>query len=101
MNEEIIREAMKKYEILFNNVPSGIVVTDESGKIIEANQDAAKILQVTRDELITRGITRPEWSIFSQDGTPIINDDSSIITNLKVGRGCPVLNLVSKILMDT
>ncbi|MGV8109551.1 PAS domain S-box protein [Methanospirillum sp.] len=93
MNEEIIREAMKKYEILFNNVPSGIVVTDESGKIIEANQDAAKILQVTRDELITRGITRPEWSIFSQDGTPIINDDSSIITNLKVGRGLSGIEL--------
>ncbi|HPP76641.1 PAS domain S-box protein [Methanospirillum sp.] len=70
-SEENILEAMKKYEALFSGIPSGIVVTDEQGSIIEVNQHAARILHVTREELIENGISRPTWTFFKPDGTPV------------------------------
>jgi len=60
---------MQKYETLFSSVPTGIIVTDENGAIIEVNQHAARILHVSREELIDKGISRPEWTIFKNDGT--------------------------------
>lgn len=68
-SEEIVCEAMQKYETLFSSVPTGIIVTDENGAIIEVNQHAARILHVSREELIDKGISRPEWTIFKNDGT--------------------------------
>jgi PAS domain S-box-containing protein len=68
-SEEIVCEAMQKYETLFSSVPTGIIVTDENGAIIEVNQHAARILHVSREELIDNDISRPEWTVFKNDGT--------------------------------
>ncbi len=86
-SEEIILEAMKKYEALFSGVPSGIVVTDEQGSIIEVNQHAARILHVTREELIEHGISRPTWTFFKPDGTQVSpTEQYSPLESLKNGK---------------
>ncbi len=76
-SEEIVCEAMQKYETLFSSVPTGIIVTDENGDIIEVNQHAARILHVSREDLIDNGISTPAWTIYQHDGTPVTSSDMS------------------------
>ncbi len=66
--------ALTKYRTLFNSFPMAITVSDETGKIIEANPTAATLLGVTQSEQRQRSIDSPAWSILQLDGTPMPPD---------------------------
>ena len=40
--ERELREALQKYQVLFDSFPLGITITDSSGHIIEANEASEK-----------------------------------------------------------
>ena len=51
-NEMELEIPMTKYKALFDSFPQGISVTDETGKIIEANAMSEKLLGITVQEHI-------------------------------------------------
>ena len=75
--------ALTKYKTLFNCFPFGITVSDETGKILEVNQIAEKLLGVSQDEHIERDIDSPEWHIVRPDGTPMLPDEYASVRALK------------------
>jgi PAS domain S-box-containing protein len=75
--------ALTKYKTLFNNFPMAITVSDETGKIIEANPTAETLLGVTQSEQRQRAIDSPAWSIFRLDGTPMPPDAFPSVLALK------------------
>ena len=56
-NEELVAahaerdEAYRRYQTLFETAPDGLLVTDENGKILEANPAAAELLEVPLSRL--------------------------------------------------
>jgi len=75
--------ALTKYKTLFDNFPMAITVSDETGKIIEANPTAETLLGVTQSEQRQRAIDSPAWSIFRLDGTPMPPDAFPSVLALK------------------
>ncbi len=69
--EETLRISLTKYQILFDSFPVGITISDSTGKIVESNQLAEKLLGLSREEQEKRSISGEEWQIVRPDGTPM------------------------------
>jgi two-component system, cell cycle sensor histidine kinase and response regulator CckA len=84
--EAALFESEEKYRILFNTFPLGITVSDESGKIVEANDTAAKLLGISRDEHMSRSIDSSEWRIIDSTRAPMPPEDYASVRALKENR---------------
>jgi PAS domain S-box-containing protein len=84
--EKALRESEEKYRVLFDTFPLGITVSDPSGKIVESNATAAKLLGVQRDEHEARHVDGEEWRIIRPDGTLMPVDEYASVRALKENR---------------
>ncbi|MBF0118591.1 MAG: transporter substrate-binding domain-containing protein [Desulfobacterales bacterium] len=82
--------ALAKYTTLFDTFPLGITVSDESGKIIESNLMAERLLGVSKEAHIQRNIDGTEWRIVRSDGTLMPADEFASVRALK--KNCRVEN---------
>lgn len=55
--------------------PAAIIVLDDNGEIVRANECAERILGLTESELTNRTFNDPEWEIVDEDGN-IVSDDA-------------------------
>jgi len=84
--EEALNTALTKYQTLFNSFPLGITVSDRQGKIIEANCEAERLLEISVKEQVSRDIDGPEWLIIRPDGTPMPADEFASVRALREQR---------------
>jgi len=56
--ENVIRESELRYRSLFKYFPSGILVMDEKGTILEANEEIEKSLLYSNDELVGSNVKK-------------------------------------------
>ncbi len=73
--DEELRVALEKYRVLFDAFPLGITVSDRSGQIVESNQEAERLLGISRQEHLQRRIVGAEWRIVRPDGTPMPSEE--------------------------
>jgi len=52
-----LENAQLQYQNLFNFAPDGYLVTDISGKILDANQVVLEMLAISRDSILTKPLT--------------------------------------------
>ncbi|MBN1261522.1 MAG: PAS domain S-box protein [Anaerolineae bacterium] len=69
--EAVLQISLEKYRVLFESFPLGITVTDEIGRILEANRVSERLLGISVQEHIQRKIDGAEWQIIRSDGTPM------------------------------
>ncbi len=69
--EEALRISLEKYRVLFESFPLGVSITDSTGKILETNLQAEKLLGVSKQEHERRTYDAPEWNMIRSDGTPM------------------------------
>ena len=84
--EEALRVALTKYKTLFDSFPLGITVSDKSGKILETNPMAERLLGVPQEEHVQRKIEGQEWRIVRPDGTPMPADEYASTRALRENR---------------
>lgn len=84
--EDALRIAMIKYKTLFDCFPLGITVSDEAGKILEANAAAEKMLDISQNEHLQRRLDSREWQIVRTDGTPMPPSEFASVQALKEKR---------------
>ncbi len=82
-----IREALQasetKYSTLFQILPSGVVLVDDAGNIVDANPAAERLLGVSRADLLGR--THPSWQIIRPDGSPCPPEGYVTVRALRTG----------------
>ncbi len=81
--EQALEVALTKYKTLFETFPLGISVTDETGRILETNATAEKLLAVPQDEHTQRDIDSPTWRLIREDGTPMPPEEYVSVQALK------------------
>jgi len=89
--EKALRIALAKYAVLFDLAATGISITDVTGKILESNRAAERILGVPRQEHENRTFDSPEWSIIRPDGTPMPTTEYPSVRALSENR--PIENV--------
>ena len=86
--------SLEKYRVLFESFPLGITISDDSGKIIEANIQSEKLLGIPRDGQTQKRIDGKEWRIIRTDGTPMpagefasvrASQEKRLIENVEMG----------------
>ena len=91
-NERLAQEVqnskvnLTKYTTLFEVFPLGVTIAAADGKILESNQEAVRILGISRREQEQRAVDGGEWSIIRPDGTPMPADEFASVRALKEQR---------------
>jgi PAS domain S-box-containing protein len=84
--EETLRISSIKYKALFESIPLGVAVSDKTGKILESNGTAERLLGLQREDIEKRRIDGPEWRIIKPDGFPMPPDEYASVIALKENR---------------
>ena len=84
--ETALKRSERRYSLLFETSPLGIVYQDHSGAIVMANPAADRILGVTLDRLCDMNSGSPEWQALHEDGTPMPGEDHPSMVALATGR---------------
>ena len=81
--EELLKESLAKYQVLFDSFPVGVTISDKDGNIIESNQKAEELLGLSKVQQLKRNIKGEEWNIIKSDGTKFSNDEFASVRALK------------------
>ena len=81
--ENKLNISLMKYKLLFDSMPAGITISDKSGKIIESNSEAIRLLEIPKGKLTERAIDGPEWRIIRSDGSPMPPEEFASTKALK------------------
>ncbi len=83
--EAAVQQSEQRYRGLFGAIAGGIVVQDQNGSIIEANDTACEILGLSRDQIQGRSSTDPRWHAIHEDNSPFPGEEHPAIITLKTG----------------
>ncbi len=84
--EAALNASEAKYRVLFETLPTGVTMADETGQILESNRVAERILGLTPTEQAQRKIDGSEWSIIRPDGSPMPADEYASVRAMKEQR---------------
>jgi len=73
--ENSLREERDLLDQLLSTSPAAIVMLDEAGNFVRANERAKEVMGVEMDEVTERAFNDPEWGITTVDGRPIPDAD--------------------------
>jgi PAS domain S-box-containing protein len=71
---------------LFDALGEGVVWHGPDGAIVDANEAAAPILGLTRDQLLGRSSLDPRWQSVHEDGRPWPGDEHPAMVALRTGQ---------------
>ncbi|MDX2117860.1 MAG: PAS domain S-box protein [Planctomycetota bacterium] len=79
------RVERERLNSIFGAMAEGIVLQDASGKIIECNAAAERILGLTEAQMTGRESIDPRWRAIHEDGTPFPGEDHPAMVTLRTG----------------
>jgi PAS domain S-box-containing protein len=91
--EEKLRESRKKYRVLFETSPVGMLVTDVKGDVLEVNKAMARMIPKADLVSIIKGSKSAQNCIIHPDGTPMRRNDLPDARALREGRTIPEFEL--------
>lgn len=79
------QESELRLRAVFETMTEGVVLQDLAGKIIECNSSSYEILGLSRDQLLGRKSTDPEWKCIREDGSVYLGDSHPSMVALRTG----------------
>lgn len=83
--EQALAAAEKKYEILMNTLPQGVMMIDRDARITACNRRGAEIMGLKEEEAIGKSITNPAWNMVKPDGSPFPFSELPAMVSLQTG----------------
>ncbi|WPU64357.1 sensor histidine kinase [Peredibacter starrii] len=62
-------ERYSKFDVLYENFNTGVVIHDADTHVVSANPTALKLLGLTMEQMRGKAITDPHWRFIREDGT--------------------------------
>lgn len=90
--EDKLRESEGRFRNLIHNLHLGVILQDETGKMIVANQAALELLGLTEDQLIGTTSIDPRWNVIHEDGTDFPGNTHPVAVVIQTGK--PVRDMV-------
>ena len=83
--EQELAAAEKKYQIVMNTLPEGVVMINADGKIEACNKRGAEILGFSEQELLGKITASPVWKAIKEDGSVFPLTEFPAIVSLQTG----------------
>ncbi|MGH1461781.1 MAG: PAS domain S-box protein [Neptuniibacter sp.] len=87
-----LSKSQSKYKTLFESVSVGIVQQNRLGEITAANEKACEILQVSKENLLSKTSYDPKWQAIHEDGSTFEGESHPAMQALRTGQ--PQLNVI-------
>ncbi|MFN7685553.1 MAG: PAS domain-containing protein [Oligoflexia bacterium] len=75
-----------RYRLLIETMNEGVVIQDTSGKIIDYNPAALRILGLSADQLLGRTSMDPKWRAHKEDGSDFPGNEHPAMVALATGK---------------
>ena len=75
-----------RYRTLFETMDQGVIYQDATGRIVDANPAARRLLGLSSDALLLRDSSHPEWDTVREDGARLPGDEHPTMVALRSGR---------------
>jgi len=79
------RREHARLQALLQTMQDGVVVHDATGRVVECNVAATRILGLTTDQLLGRTSVGPRWHTIREDGTPFPGHEHPAMVTLATG----------------
>lgn len=73
---------------IFGSMPIGIVLRNSHGEVIDCNDQAEAIMEVSRNDLLAHTSDDPVWEVVREGGSPFPLDEQPAQMTLKTGEPC-------------
>ena len=83
--EEALRASELKYSTLFRILPTGVVLVDDQGRVVDANPASERILGLTRAQQLERSNVDPGLEILRPDGSLCPPEEYVTVRALRTG----------------
>lgn len=83
--EEELAAAEKRYEILVNTLPEGVIMMNAAGRITACNKRGAAILGLAENDTLGRMVCCGDWDAVRKDGTPFPVAEFPAMVSLQTG----------------
>lgn len=80
-----LSKSQSKYKTLFESVSIGIVQQNRLGEITAANEKACEILQVSKENLLSKTSYDPKWQAIHEDGSAFEGESHPAVQALRTG----------------
>ncbi len=91
-NEELVtakekaEESEEKHRILLENMTQGVVYQNSKDEVIYANNAAAEILGLTKDQLYGKSSFDPGWKAINEEGRNLSAEEHPSVITLRTGK---------------
>lgn len=91
VNEELhytlqaLERKESEFRDLFESMAQGVVYHDQSGAIVDANTSAARMLGLSKDQLLGRTSLDPRWRAIREDGSEFPDELHPAMESLRTG----------------
>lgn len=76
----------ERHRSVVQSMSEGIVIIDSKGKIISANESAARMIGVSREDFESRDLGDVRWRVFREDGSALGAEEFPSAIALRTGR---------------
>lgn len=83
--EQSLRASEERFRTLVSALAEGVVLHDASGRIVTCNAAAERILGLTREQLLGRSSSDPNWGAVREDGSPFPSREHPAMLTLASG----------------
>jgi diguanylate cyclase (GGDEF)-like protein/PAS domain S-box-containing protein len=73
----------QKYKSIFDNIPMGLAITDEKGRIIETNRTARMYFDIKDGETLNRTLNLRKYTMIQPNGSKVYPRKSSLMRALR------------------
>lgn len=85
-NEAILRASEERLSNIYRAMADGLVLQDDTARILECNPAAERILGLSRDQIMGRTSLDPRWRTVRSDGTPFPGDEHPAVVTIRTGQ---------------
>jgi signal transduction histidine kinase len=83
--EKALIEREARYYSVLSALSEGVVVQDTTGRVIECNPNAERILELRHDQRVCEDPLESQWSVIRNDGYPFPRDEYPWLVTLRTG----------------
>lgn len=73
------------FDQILDNLEDGLVIHDNSLRVIKFNRRALSILGINQDQLMGKTPMDPQWQMIHEDGSPFLHEDNPAVVTVTTG----------------
>jgi PAS domain S-box-containing protein len=85
MAEDALNQSEERQRSIVTAMVEGVVLQDASGKVVQCNTSAERMLGLSRDQMEGRTSMDPRWRSIHEDGSPFPGEDHPAMVTLRTG----------------